>query len=276
MSAVDHEEADNLSSRLSEMPKQPVSDLVVSTATQAKWALLASMVFPLLAGLFFMLSLNPLQERIWRHWMFVMLAIFPTPGLISLLVLLWSWFYARPLRKLAQGWYYVRWIIPPDLWERECERATRQNQKLGLIVVGLSLLGGLSFAVIAWSEGDIFFGGAVRHFFVVAAISAGLGLILAVVLSALANVTVRLMKTRTAQVIIGPEGVYITGQYWPFSAPAQTLENVQFHNEESHCLKFIFRVSTQHGPRNRTLNIPFPPERKSEAMAIPKILGKYR
>lgn len=272
MATDNPEVTDELLVKLQAMPKAPVDDLVVATSVQARRAFLASLIFPLLAAIFFVLSLNPLQERLWRHWMFVMLAIYPTPGLISLLVWLWSWYGATPLKKLGAGWYYVCWQIQADQWQRECERIGGQNRKLGPIIFGVIVFAGMCVAGLAWEDNNRLFAGFAAHFAGITAISALIGLVLGGFLQWLGSLTGRLMRTHTPQVLIGPDGFYITGRYWPFAAPGQWLAAVQFLESEADCLEFTFQIATQHGPRDQQVVVPYPPDKKAEASAVQDLL----
>ena len=267
---------DELQATLVAMPKPAVQDVVTGIGTQAKWILLVTAILLALAVAFYGLWTST-GDTFWQGCMIAMLIVSPNVGIIGGAFALWARVQNRKLRQMASGEYFVHWRIGDERWEQECERNQKRSRWLiPLISGGFAFVALVFAALVFWDAGDVFFGSPLLHFIGVGGLGAATGFVIGLFCRAMTRITERLMRTRTPQVIIGPAGVYVTGQFWPRSTFNQRLESVELASDARETLVFQFVVGSQHGDQNMFVRVPFPADQVAAAAIIPSLMMDAR
>lgn len=182
-------------------------------------------------------------------------------GLIWLLTRSWT----KAVLRIAGDAATVRWddYCRSD-WNAFLDgEATRSTRSL-LALTGIIAAIGLLFAIWgSFSEG-------------VAAAIPGLGMIglAAMIFGAVyaaTNASLRSMRRDGGLVLIGEDGLFITGTYWPWRTFGQRLIGVAMQPAGEIALSQIvltFRVQTKNGSTTKDVHIPVPSGRETEAELV--------
>ncbi len=82
---------------------------------------------------------------------------------------------------------------------------------------------------------------------------------------------IRAMRRDGGLVLIGDDGIFISGTYWPWSAFGQTLIGVELKpadGVEFSQIALTFRVKTKHGSMTKDVHVPVPIGREVEAELV--------
>lgn len=271
MNAVAMENERALRAKLLEMPKPPVDDVVLSIVTQWKYVSLVVVLLAGLAGLFSLVATYSHSDG-WYHWAMVLLAVDATPAVIAVGMGAWALTQGRKLRRMTAGEYYVHWKIGPQLWQRTCEHYRSKARWLAPALVAGGAIAGLAFAMAAFDDNNVFFGSAGGHFFGILGIGTAIGGGIGLYVRFLADITARLMRTRTPQVVIGPAGLYFTGQFWPTKTYGQELRMVRISEEMPGFLRFFFLIENKYGKSHGDAAVPFPPDEAPVAEVVCQLM----
>ena len=265
-----------LIAQLQQMPKQPAPEVVTSVAAQAQTILLACLAFPAAAAVLYGISRLSLNPDPWQVGAVICLGILPTPLLIGLLMGLWSRVQRGKRVELARGMYYVRWVYEPEQWSKFCGQSRQRVRWLvpamtaGIVGVGLVFAG-----MVHGEDGKLFFGSVFSHYGFCSGIAAAAGLTVGLFCQHLTNITSRLRRRKTAQSLIGPNGVYITGQFWPMATFGHRFLSARIVKEHPGHVRFLFSVKTNHGWTESTVLIPIPPGQQAVAEAVVDVLRRH-
>lgn len=254
---------------LEHFPKPPVDGVATSVGAQAMGILLWGLVLPALAGAFYAVSKLATLHKGWEIAAIVMLAIWPTPLLIGGLMWLSTRMQEKKLRELAGGMYWVWWQYQPDQWRDHCARSEKNLRWIGPGFAAGGAAVALVFAgMVHGDEGRLFFDSVLGHYGVCGLVGSAGGGVVGLICRRLAGITQRLRRTKPAQALIGPEGVYITGQFSPMSAFGHQFRRAIFPNDPPRTLRFVFAVKTKHGWTENEVLVPIPPGQDDAANAV--------
>jgi len=249
------------------MPKAPVGDLVTSTAGHAKalYGLVLGLVA--LSGAFYLPKWWLASEN--KHWEFLVifpLCVAPTPLAIGIGVHLWSWMERRGFAEMRKGMYYVHWEYSPDRWADYCRSELQNYRWLTLGFVAGGMLVALVMALLMHLDAnDLWWAAPSLHYSTSLLGGGAIGLFGTWFVRRRIDQTERLRRKHTAQCLLGPNGGYITGQFWPWSAVAQKCIGVRLEGDKRMTLVATFRVSTQGGAHHKDVEFPVPRDRRNEA-----------
>lgn len=262
-----------LEAQLKRMPKPPVADVVTSVAAQAKAVLLAAGAMLLFGGVCYGISLLVSWKDPWQITAGISSALSMTPLLTGALMALWVYVQGGKRRQLAAGEYYVHWSYEPNQWAQHCDRLELRYSRALQIFVACGLGIGLVFAAMVHFDDDrLFFGSIVTHYGVCIGIGAIAGWVIGLFCRYLGNITRTIQRDRTAQSLIGPEGVYVTGQFWPTRTFGHNLRSASVGGGASTNVRFVFAVQTNHGTSETTVVIPIPLGQEKVAAALAKVM----
>lgn len=264
---------DRIRDELLSMPKAPVDDIVTTIGAQARIICLTGLVFGLLGGLCYWISEITHPGNFWLGCALACSVLVLPLLLVGLICLLWDFIQSRKLKRLSQGEYYVHWRIDGDRWEKVLEQAGRAKLTIFWIGAGCVFCMGILFSLVLIPNGEYVFGSPFSHFAFFLTISTTAALIVGGFCHWLANMTEHLMRTRTPQVIMGPEGVYLTGRFGPFKTFDQKLTGATVSGQEAQTLELTIQVQTQYGLVSHDHPIPYPKGEDASARELVKLLN---
>lgn len=264
----------DLRKQLLEFPKAPIETVPTGIQAQTKYLWLMTLILAGVGVAAYLLSIWSKPNRIAMYVAIGILVVIPGPAIITLTFQLWTWTQLKKLRDMASGKYYVRWPIAQVPWERMMQERDKANDQIPRIIsslLGVVIL--LLVTAIRFDNGHVFFGSELLHFTVPTAVAAAIGYLIGKLCLIFANMTDHIMRTREPQVLIGPEGIYMTGIFWPLNTFGQKLVTAKIDAGVT-LLRCSFRISTKHGSRTEMLKIPYPPERTDESQLVAQLLNE--
>ena len=182
-------------------------------------------------------------------------------GIICLLTRSWT----RAVLKMAGDEATVRWTVYSRRdWNAFLEAEGSRSLKSTLLLTGLIALMGVVFAAIGAFGGDesgVFAG----------LLMVGLGVVIFGCVAWATTASLRAMRRDGGLVLIGEDGVFITGTYWPWSTFGQRLIDVEVCPAGELSLSQIvltYRVQTKNGSTTKDVHIPVPTGREPEAALV--------
>ena len=265
---------DPLRAELTRFPKAPVDDVVTSVGAQSKAIVAAGVAMLLTAAALYGASLIAAKPKGWEIAAAVISAISLTPLLAGLLTGLWAWTQQKKLRELAGGMYWVHWQYGPQQWDEHCQRSEKNLRWLVSAFAGGGAVLALLFAgMVHADDGQLFFGSIASHYGLCLAAGAAGGAAVGAFCRHMAGITQRLRRTKAAQALIGPAGVYVTGLFSPMKTFGYDFKQARLPSEEPGVMTFVFRVKTKHGWQDSPLSVPVPPGQEAVAKILLQILG---
>lgn len=259
---------------LERMPKPPVPGLVTSVGAQARIVFCAGLVLGAVGGALLWISQSVARSKPWEIAGGVLLALSATPLLTGALMGLWATVQGGKRRELSRGMYYVHWRYDAAQWEEHCQRTHAMTKRFVPLLAACGAGAAVVFAAMVHFDDDrLFFGTVLAHYGVCTAIGATAGVAIGWFCQRLANITHRLQQTLPAQAVIGPAGVYVTGQFAPLSTFGHRLKSVSMVSEPPACIRFLFEVKTKHGWNESAMLIPIPPGKQQEAETLVELLS---
>ncbi|MEM8946979.1 MAG: hypothetical protein AAGD11_17520 [Planctomycetota bacterium] len=262
----------DLQSQLRQMPKPPVRDVVTSVGAQAKAILYAGLGMLALAGGMQGVSHLVAARRHWESAAALMLGLSIAPLFLAALLALWVYVQGKKCRKLAAGEYYVHWLHADQQWATHCELTGRKVSNIVRNITLIGTCGSFLLALVTHLEGNAALGSVFRHYLVFIVVGTIAGYAIGAFCRYCGNLTHRLKQTRTAQSLIGPAGVYMTGQFWPLSTFGQQLNSILIAKNNPKDIEFDFHVQTKHGPVDMKVIVPVPEGEGEVAKALVEII----
>ena len=202
----------------------------------------------------------------------IVAAIVGTFSAILLMVAGIQWLMSRSwqddLRRFEAGDYQVHWTYDDETWAR-FRAETRLGNRRALWIAPLMLAGiGLVVAFLLHSEADLIFDSVLVTYLLPAAAAAGFGLLLALGFLWLGSVSERIMARMPGECFIGDQGLYITGQYWPWRTFGQRFTSLEFVEGVPGTLRFRYEVTAGNRRIHKELNVPVPRGEEQAAIGI--------
>ncbi|MEZ5660847.1 MAG: hypothetical protein R3E83_20740 [Burkholderiaceae bacterium] len=188
-----------------------------------------------------------------------------TTGVIGLAIFGLSRSWRQALRRMEAGDYLLHWQYSAREWAPYRDQMTRENRRLSWIIP-LALSGsGLVFGIMSHADHNLIGGSLILSYLVPVLVAAAIGWGFAQAISWFNDATMRLMDNEPPEAIIGRQGLYITGQFWPWQTFGQTLTQVVPGTGEPPTLDFHFRVEAGRGVSSRVVAVPIPAGAQAEA-----------
>lgn len=188
-----------------------------------------------------------------------------TAGLIGLGVFLLSRNWRGQLRRMEAGDYLLHWQYSPTEWAPFRARMVQENRRIHWIIP-LCLAGsGLVFAMLLHGDGDLIGGSLMLNYLIPMSCGAALGWLLAQAIGWMNGTSLRLMDREPPEAVIGADGLYITGQYWPWQTFGQRLTHVSLGADEPPTLDFHFHVMAGRVMTTKVVAVPIPANARSQA-----------
>ena len=242
---------------LEQMPKDPLPKLALSSGRQGWWLLKWSMLLPVLAGIFWLISRNSENGNNWYITNFVMLALAPSPILLAIMILVWSKIQAHHLKDLIEGNYWIHWTYGPDQWQQIIEESSRGLRwflpTMVIVFAVMGLILGINFS--SSSEGI----GGLLPLLLGPLVGALIGTAMGMIQRGLSSMTEKLRRTEPARAVVGPKGIYLTGLFFAGSALGQKVLSAAFPEKKQDRLIFRIQVMGGKGYRIQRLELPIPP-----------------
>ncbi len=188
--------------------------------------------------------------------------------LIALLIYLFSRSWREQLRRAEAGGYLLHWRYGPEQWQEFHEQLAKASRKVSWLMLAMFSGSGLVFALLLVSDGDAIRGSKFLTFVVGIGGGALVGALFALAFDWFDGTTRRLMRREPAEVIVGDEGLFVTGQYWPWRSFGQWVEAVRHEPGPPERLVFTFHVSAGKYSSDKSVSLPVPPGRSEEAAKI--------
>lgn len=247
----------HLKAKLTAMPKAPVEGVTAPILVQVKYCWLVSLVLPMMAGISYLGTQYGIDTDFWNHVMRSMLAIYAVVLLTLIMMTMWTLTLYRRLRHLASGHYFVHWLLTDDQLHDAQSKSSPNVIKFLLIGGAISTGAGLTAAGQAFADGKLFFATPFEHFTFTGIGFLMIGCALGYFFWKLAQLKHQFVTTHCVQVIVGPKGLYITGDFWSFDGTFQRLYDVSVSKEESR-IEFKVGTSGEHAIRHEQISIPVP------------------
>lgn len=244
----------------------------MSVAAQAKAIFLAGVGIQAAAGAIYGISHFVTARRSWEGAAAIIAGLGISPLFLAAILALWVYVQGKKLRQLAAGQYYVHWRYTSDEWQPHCKisdaKLSNSARTITLVVTGMMLL----LAVGVHSDGNLAFDSIVKHY--AAFVGTGLvaGYAIGVFCQYCGNITHKLKQSRTAQALIGPGGIYLTGQFWPLATFGQHLRSVKIADDDPDNICFTFEVRTKHGSTETFVLVPIPPDQREVAQSLVEVI----
>lgn len=261
-----------LKEQLLAMPKPAVEDVVVNTDKQAKYVMCFVALIPTIAaGVFYLISRFSHHRYLMTNaWL--MLAIAPAPFVLGFIHQKLSFLRKGKLQKTVEGQYYVHWRIGQKKWKKTIKRSEMANTRLVPKIIFGSVLAAEFCAFCIYNEGGILLDSPVIHFLGSGLAAGVLGAIVGVFGWKMALITQHIRKTQTAQVVIGPQGIYMTGQFWPLQTFGQQLEEAVISRKHPGHLQITLAFRTKYGKHRIPVLVPYAQGEKQKAKELCKLL----
>ncbi|MEM8946980.1 MAG: hypothetical protein AAGD11_17525 [Planctomycetota bacterium] len=264
--------AKDIEAQLRRMPKSSVGDVVTSTGAQSKVILLVGVAFQLVSLVFYGVSLIVIRPERWEQAAAIVSCFAPLPLMVGGLLAVWVFAQTRKCRRLAGGEYYVHWRYEPEQWAAHCDHSA-SKLRLVLPIIGLCGAGvGLVLALLVHLDDErLFYGTLWTHYGLCIGLGSAIGTLVGWFCVYCGNITQSIKQNRTAHSIIGPLGIYITGEFWPTSTLSQSLLSAAIQPDDAHVL-FTFRIRTKNGNNDVPVPIPIPPGQQQVAIALVELI----
>lgn len=179
-------------------------------------------------------------------------------GLMAFGITLLGRSWARQLRHMERGEYLLHWRYSPAEWAPYRQHMQQETRRIHWILTPALAVSGVIFAILLHSDGNPIAGSLLLNYLIPLVAGAALGWLLAAGIAWFNTVSLRLMDREPPEAVLGPEGFYITGQYWPWRSVGQHLTHAALGDGDPPTLDFHFHVSTGRGSTTRVVAIPVP------------------
>ena len=181
-----------------------------------------------------------------------------TAGLLGVVVALMSRSWRQQLRRMEAGAYHVHWRYDAAEWAPFRERFAKETRRINWILPLILSVSGLLFAVLLYADDNLIGGSVALTLLVPVAVALAAGWLIARALGWLNQTSLRLMDHEPPEAIIGSEGLFITGQYWPWQTFGQHLMHVSRGADGAPTLDFHFEVAARYGTTTKVVAVPVP------------------
>lgn len=210
----------------------------------------------------------------------IVAALVGTVSVILLMVAGIQWLISRGWRddllRFEAGDYEVHWSYDDQTWARFCAE-TRHGNRRALWIMPLMLAGsGLVVAFLLHDDGDLILESVAATYLLPLAVGAAIGLLFALGIVWLGSVSERIMARMPGECFIGGQGIYITGQYWPWRGFGQRFTNIEFIEGEPGCLRFRYVVTAGSRRIHKDLDVPVPRGEEQAAIRIVEMAKQER
>ena len=188
---------------------------------------------------------------------------------IALLIWLIGRGYRTRLAALRIEDAYVHWDYDEAIWSAYREKFAAGNAKLPLKLAALLACSGLLAAVLISRDGELIWNTVATTYAVMIGAGAALGHVLGLAIRWLDNGPLHLMERHKGECVIGPAGLYITGQFWPWKTVGQRLAAATLSEGEDCELRFEFQTGTA----RKIVSVPVPPGQREIALDV---IGRLR
>lgn len=197
-------------------------------------------------------------------------AVLVTIGAVTLLIMglivrLLSRTWERKLRRIEAGHFHIHWRYDDATWQGFRQRFGRRHDRLLWAVPLGGLATGLLVAAVSHGDGSLLEGSVPLTYGVALAGGAVAGFLVGLGARWLAGTSERLMARLPGECFIAEDGLYLTGQFWPWRNFGQRLLRLTLSEEEPRELCFTFKVnSTAH----QQVHVPVPPGEEATAASL--------
>lgn len=197
-------------------------------------------------------------------------------ALFALIVRALAWQWEGQLRRTREGQYYVHWTYDDELWQQYLRTDLPEEKHLDWILAGALLLVGLgSGGLYHWDSGRIG-DSIVLTYLLPGAVGSALGFLIGRLTQWSSASRFAKLSRSVGQCYIGYEGVYLTGQYWPWGTVGQGLWHVRLTGDQPAWLVFTFYVHTTNSFTWKDIRVPVPPGEEATAAEIAEKLTTHR
>ncbi len=157
------------------------------------------------------------------------------------------WLYHRSfqqqLRRIERGAYYRHWRYDDVTWARYRRKVSRRQTRIYWITVLVLLASGFGFAVGRQNDGNLVGDSLLWTYVFSFSVAGAAGLVVASVIRWTVGARTRLMERLPGETYIGHEGLYITGQFWPWAGRAWRLRDITVTSGDATQICFEFDSS---------------------------------
>jgi hypothetical protein len=159
---------------------------------------------------------------------------------------------------LRAGDHLFAWYYDAHLWQPFVDSEQRRAGRAVWIAAGLIGLAGMVTGILIHSDGDRFFGSSLATIALPAVIGAAFGALIAGALVRASHHAWRLAREYPGLACLGPGGIYLTGQYRPWSRYGQQFMECVLSAGPPPALHFKFIVSGGKTRTVQTMRVPVP------------------
>lgn len=243
---------------------------------QVRWFSRLTVLFAALAGVFVPLGISAVSQADPGPSGMILFFAGIGSGTVTLILgfalCCLVWFvkrYDRDLIELEQGGALVHWTYTEEEWDRfveaEVDEASRIMMWTLLPFAAASLVVGL---IAAWN-GAVLTGSDVLLVLVITSGGALMGLACGSLAQTIAMHRCRRWKAGIGETLMGQNGLYFAGDYYPWSMLGQRLDGVALDADRTPpVLVFNYRTQTNNGSTCQAVNVPIPAGREEVAERI--------
>ena len=180
---------------------------------------------------------------------------------IALLIWLIAWSYRAKIAGLSAEGSYAHWHYDDTTWSAYRENFAIRNARLPIKLAALFGCSGLLVAILVQNDGELIWNSVATTYVAFIGAGAAFGCVLGIAIRWLDNGPLHIMERHRGECLIGPAGLYITGQFWPWKTTGQGLVAATLGDTGSGELRFDFQTGTA----RKTVSVPVP--RGQEAIA---------
>lgn len=139
--------------------------------------------------------------------------------------------HERSVVALLAGKAELRWDYPDAQWRAHVTAERRAARSFSRLLVGLGGLAGFGAAAGLAEDGDGIAGSPALAWVVPPLVGALLGQVVALVIRAQQRARFERMERSPGVFCLGPQGMYLTGSYWPWNDIGVDLRDVEIDAE---------------------------------------------
>jgi hypothetical protein len=215
---------------------------------------------------------------LWHDVIALVVAVIAgTLALMAAMTAFIFWAMARRWRATmdayARGSYLAAWTYAPAPWRDYLAGRRARMRLLWLAYVAVFALGGVAVALVMQDDGNLIAGSPWLTVVIGAIAGAGLGALVSLLLAAGGRYTRARLGARQPRCVIGAQGIYVGGDFWPLRDAWQRVTRMTLRNGGTPRLEVERRTWTLYATVDHIDTIPVPPGRESEASAVIAALG---
>lgn len=154
--------------------------------------------------------------------------------------------YHKALRRIEAGKYYLHWRYDDATWQLYCRKYARRQSKMFWAIILALLVTGIFASVLAHKDGNLVSDSLFWTYLVYCGGATVTGVAIGLIVRWTTEARARLMKNLPGEAYIGHDGLYITGQFWPWGSMGWKLKDIAIADSEPSEICFHFRSSGGH------------------------------